>query len=81
MDEKKLLRDITNARDALANGKPKSADMILYAIEYELTASEEKPECAWDDTASPDFDGCNGCKFSCGSGNMPGAEKENQCTP
>ena len=32
---------------------------------------EQENACNWDNVSSPDFDGCNGCKFSCALGHFP----------
>ena len=33
--------------------------------------AEQKTACAWDNVSSPDFDGCNGCKYHCALGLFP----------
>ncbi len=32
--------------------------------------------CAWDNVASDDFDGCNGCAFCCATGDTPPAQPD-----
>ena len=32
--------------------------------------AEQETACAWDNVASPDFDGCNGCDYACALGHF-----------
>lgn len=52
---------------------------ILRRVEVFENERHPEPErqlvsCAWDNIASRDFDGCNGCIYSCGAGKYPPKE-------
>ena len=59
-DEKASIQLFAESLDAPRRPSPRALD-----------PAEQEIACAWDNVSSPDFDGCNGCKYSCALGLFP----------
>ena len=58
-----------------AGGEVSIANINVPESDAELQRAADQHEqenaCNWDNVSSLDFDGCNGCKFSCALGHFP----------